>query len=365
MSAELTIIESGELMQVAEKSNINITKAKAYAMGYAPYMEQVNELSLVLKDLDKESPTSEDALKARRARLDLVKVRKAAEDKKSKDKEIIVIEGRLIDGLFNVVKNAAQLTESEYLEIEKHQERAEEARKEALKSKRSLLLEPYETDLTYIAIGEMSDDQFNAFFQSQKTAFEAKKEAERLAEISRIEAEKKAEADRIAKEKAEIDERERIKKENAKLKAAQEKLKKEQDTERKRLAEIQVKKDAEDKKERERLAKIQAEKDRIAAEEKAKLEAENKKIAQELAAKKAKELQEARVKKEAEEAEKAKLKAASLAPDKEKINAMYLEIKNFKFPELNDPDAIKLIEEVKQGFSIILKGIVSAAKTLK
>lgn len=387
MSTEVIILSSTELLEVAKKSSINITKAKAYAMGYAPFMEQVNELSSVLAELNIDEPTSEDAMKARRARLDLVKVRKMAEEKKSKDKETIVIEGRLIDGLFNVVKSAAQLTEAEYLEIEKHQELAEAARKESLKAERSLLLEPYGTDLTFIAVGEMTNDQFNAFLDVQKAGFEAKIEAARVAEIARIEAEKKAETDRIEKEKAEKAERERIEAENARLKAEQEKLKKEQEAERKKQADIQAKKDAAAKSEIDRLAAIAKSEKEAAEKEAAKLKAENDKIAAaakveadkqaaeiarvkaELKAKEeadalAHEQEKQRI--EAEEAERiANAKAKALAPDKEKINAMYLSIKNFQFPELSDPVAIQLVNEVKEGFSIILKGIIEGAKQLK
>lgn len=112
--------------------------------------------------------------------------------------------------------------------------------------------------------------------------------------------------------------------------------------------------------------------DKLAAEAKAKADADAAEIARVKAELKAKEEAEALAHEQElkriadEELDRiAKEKSESLAPDRDKINKMYTEIKNFQFPELSDPDAIQIVEEVKQGFEIILKGIVSAAKTLK
>lgn len=347
MKQEITVIENSELVKIVKGSQIEKTKAEAYAIGYAPFMIQVNELSNALKEMDKENPTDEDAKVARRSRLDLVKLRSAVTEKKKTDKETIVIEGRLIDNLFNVVSNSAKLTESEYLEVEKHQEIKETERKEKLKADRIDLLDPYDVDTTYIALSEMSEEQFVIFLDSQKTAFEAKVEHERLAEVVRVEAEKKAEKDRISAEKLRKANELKQKKENARLKKEADELRKEKEA----AAKVQADKDAKDKAERDKLQK------------------ENARIAKELADKKeAEELAHEKEKQRIadEEADKiAKAKAVALAPDKDKINALYSAIKSFEFPECKDKDAAALVDEVKEGFQIILKGIIHSAKKLK
>lgn len=344
---EIQVVDQPELLEVVKSSKIELSKAQTYAVGYAPFMQKVNELALSIKDLNKDNPSTQDAKIARAKRLELVKVRKSAEAKKQEDKELILVEGRLIDGLFKVVENTSKLTENDYLEIEKHQERIEAEKKEKLKADRSILLEPFETDLTFIAIEDMSEEQFNIFFDSQKTAYEAKKEAERLAEVARIEAEKKAEEDRIAKEKADKEERLRIEAENAKLKAEQE-----------RIAKEQALKDAAAKKEADRIAKIQAEEQRKKDAELAKIKAEKEAAEKVIADQKAKEQAEL---KRIEDAKK----SAELAPDKEKIRVLFNSIKSISIPEFKTSEAKEIGTMVEKDLKALLSNIIELSKGLK
>ncbi len=345
-NTEIQITEQPELLEVVKSSKIELSKAQSYAVGYAPFMQQVNELSLAIKELNKDNPTTQDAKIARTKRLELVKVRKLAETKKSDDKELILIEGRLIDGLFKVVENTSKLTENDYLEIEKHQERIEADKKAKLKIERIEKLEQFDVDISFIAIEDMSVEQFNIFFDSQKTAYEAKKEAERLAEVARIEAEKKSEEERIAKEKADKEERLRIEAENAKLKADQE-----------RIAKEQAIKDAAAKKEADRIAKIQA-------VEKAKQDAEIAKIkAEKEAAEKVIADQKAKEQAEAKRIEDAK-KSAELAPDKEKIRVLFDSIKAISIPEFKTSEAKEIGVMVEKDLKQLLSNIINLSKGL-
>lgn len=51
-----------------------------------------------------------------------------------------------------------------------------------------------------------------------------------------------------------------------------------------------------------------------------------------------------------------------MGADKEKINDLYIRIRDFDFPECESENAQQLVTEIKEGFKIILKGIKDAAK---
>jgi len=50
--------------------------------------------------------------------------------------------------------------------------------------------------------------------------------------------------------------------------------------------------------------------------------------------------------------------------DKEKINDLYIRIRDFKFPECDNKEMKQLVSEVKEGFKIILKGIKDGTKKI-
>lgn len=355
---ELTKIEQPELLQVVKESKIELTKAEAYAAGYAPFMIEVNTISQHIKDMDRENPTEDHAKSARQHRLSLVKIRTSAETKKKDDKELILIEGKLIDGLFNVVQNAAKLTESEYLEIEKHQERIENERLETLEAERKILLSPYGEVSEFVNLKAMDAQTFEVYLSKEKMAFEAKQEADRLAEKKRIAEEKKAIADQKAKDKADALERDRIRKENEELKKQNEAREKEIAAERDRVAKENA--------ERDRLAKIESDKQ---AKIQAELKAENDRIARELQDKKDQEEKveqqnSARIQAE-ETARITKEKEAILAPDKEKVNQLYLTLKGIVIPEFSTDEAKHIGDTVRQGLDLILSEIKELSSQLK
>jgi hypothetical protein len=354
---ELVKVEQPELLQVVNESKIEFTKAESYAAGYAPFMHEVNTLSQGLKTINKINPTTTDAKTARLQRLALVKVRTAAENKKKEDKEVIVIEGRLIDGLFKVVENAAKLTESEYLEIEKHQERVEAERLSNLEFVRKTLLSPYGEVNQFVDLKAMDDDNFNKYLATEKLAFETREAQAKQAELDRIEAERLAEEERVKAELEAKAEQERIQLENEELKRTaavkEAELKAEREIQAKAEAErLKQAKDAADK-----AAKIQAE--LKAANEKIAFALKQKEEAEQLAQ------EEERKRIESEEAEKkAKAKAAILAPDKVKVKALFESVKAIKVPEFKSEEAIKLGKRVEEALQIVRQLIIQDSKNL-
>lgn len=354
---ELQIIPA-ELSTAIKDTKIEHSKAEQHAIAFAPSMQEYLTYAEIIKGLNKENPSDIDAKQAREARLKLVKVRTNAESIKDIRKEGIRAEGDLIQSLFNVVKNSCLVTESEYTEIEKHQERLEEKRKAELSEKRIALLAPFGTDTTYLPLGNMTDEQFDRLLENESLAFNVRKEAAEKAEQARIEAERIAaekEAERI---RLEAEERERIRLENEKLKAEAEEREKQAAIEReaaakeaKRLADIA------EKQRKENEAKLKAERE---AREKIEAELKAKKEAEELA-----QLKE-RQRIEAEETERlAKEKAALLAPDKEKIKALFEAIKSVQIPECSTDEAKAITSLVASALSDLKKEIINLSQKLK
>lgn len=346
-----------ELSPVLKDTKLELSKAESHAMAFAPSMATYLELAETIKGLDKINPTEIMAKQAREARLKMVKVRTAAEEIKDLRKEGIRAEGDLIQALFNVVKNSCIVTETEFTEIEKHQERKEAERQAALCDARIELLATFGTDTTYLPLGIMTDEQFNRLLETETITFNARKKAVEEAEAKRIEDERLAEEARQAAAKKDAEEREaqrleniRLQKENTEKEALLTKEREAAAKEAKRLADIaeaeRKQRDAELAKEREASAKLAAElqaqkdtKDKAEQEEKERIEAEE---AEKLAAQKAKEL----------------------APDKDKINALYISLKDLPLPIVSTKEADLLVTGVAEKIRELLMYIKAEAKKL-
>lgn len=51
--------------------------------------------------------------------------------------------------------------------------------------------------------------------------------------------------------------------------------------------------------------------------------------------------------------------------DQDKLNNLYSRITGFEFPECIDPLYQQVIEEIREGFQIIQKGLLTAADNIK
>lgn len=309
-------MEQNDLAVVVQQNNsIEITKAQAIAGKFAETMTYVNQVSPALSTLNADTPTTTDSQKARELRLGLVKNRTQAEKIKNELKRGLIDEGKLIDGLFNVVSNSSKMLETKLESIEKHVELQEKIRKEELRVKRSEELAALEVDSTFYQLGEMSEESYQQLLSSSKISYDLK-----VAERKRIEEE------RIAQEKAEAERRQKIEEENKILKAKLEEQ-----------AKIDAEKKVKEEAERQRvLAEQKAKDDEIAKlkqEADAKAEAERKRIADEQA------------KVEAERLKKAEQdKEALLAPDKEKVKKYFEMIKSVEKPMLKDATLSKKLD---------------------
>jgi len=265
----------------------------------------------VIKEADKEI-NLEVTAKAKRVRIDIGRVRIETEKVRKEQKEEYLRAGKAIDGVSNILKWAVTEKENKLKEIENYFEIQEQKRLEALQNERVEKLSKYLEDAEERDLASMDEDVWNAYLSSKKKDYE-----------DRIEAEKKAEQERIAREKAEAEERERIRKENEKLKKEAE--------ERERL--VKIEKAKREKEEKQRLQKEEAErknreekerKERELYEAKLKAEREEKERIQ-------KELeQKAKAEREVREAEEALLEAELKKGDTDKIKDLVSDLGNIK-----------------------------------
>ena len=320
MSAEIEVLEPeivGQQLKAIEKSaGLAEDRALALRGEFAPFYNSIVEwrekAALVTK------PEDETHQKiAREVRLGLRKVRCEVENTRKALKADSLARGKAIDGFANVLKYLCEPVEEKLLAVEQYAERQEAARIAALVQERIAALAAVEADPTAYNLGQMDDETFALVLAAAK-----KRQAER------VEAERKAESDRIAQEKADADERERVRAEN-------ERLKKEAAEREAEAAKERARVDAERRKEREAAATKARE-----LESKAKAERDaREKVEREVAAAKAKEA--ARVKAEVE----AKAKAER-APDKEKILAYADSLMSVLPAQCRNHDAAKIMNSV-------------------
>lgn len=286
--------ESRELIVLVENSGMEKTKAQTVLDAFSGFFAEASKWEAQAKMLVITDASQIHEMKmAREGRLQLKEIRVAAEKTKKKLKENILVEGRFIDSIYNLIEGVTKPIENDLLEKEKFVERKEQARKDAIAAERAERLAPYEIDTSFYNLAEMPDAAFSQLLENTRIAYEARKEAER-----------KAEDERIAREKAEQEERARIAAENLRLKSE---------------AEAREKAIAQERRAREEAERIEREK-REAEERKAAAirEAERKKQEAALAAERsAAEMarRELREKQEAEERARA-AEAARLAAEK-------------------------------------------------
>ena len=314
-----------------DTAEFGIEKSKAEQME-AAFVPMINRLKEMETEYDpiiakaKEGVDTEIAAEAKKLRLQYVKGRTSVDAIHKVGKQEALLLGRAWDGLKNQYLYITNQKEEELKKIENHFELIEAERKENLRVERENAVEPYETDIEHISLGEMSKEVWENYFNGVKVSHEQKAAAEL-----------KAEEDRIAVEQAKADERARIQEENKRL---------QKEAEAKEKA-MQAEREAAAKKLAEEQAKAEAE--RLALEEKARKEAEEaeaqrqkaeaeRKVAEEAAQKEAEakakveaELQAAKDAKAAAEAKREAIVQAELSKgDAEKFKTILTDLTALK-----------------------------------
>lgn len=336
---------------------------------FAPFFKdakllEAEALALVVTSADQ----YEEMNRARDMRKALQRIRLDAEEAKKTLKADVLLRGRAIDGMFNIIQFAIKPLEKHLENQEKFAELLAEKEKSEIKAKREAELTQYGVDVTFIHVEDMPADVYENFLSKAKKEFDDKVEAEKKAESDRLEKERldKVEMDRrlefapysfllvgdapdfrgmrdhefiafmdgMKKAKASHDEeQERVKAENERLK------KESEEADRKKNAE---------------LAKQKAEQD-----EKLRIEQEQRKKAE--AELESKRQQEAQAKAEADAKAKADEEArrkALLSPDKDKLMKLAEEISSIELPILTD----KTAQSIAKGVQTLLGKTVAFIK---
>ncbi len=244
----------------------------------------------------------------------------------------------MIDSYKNVVEDSSKIAEMHAESIEKHSERKEAVRLDAVENSRSELLLPYGTNTEFVNIRLMDDDTFTRFLANEKLLFEAHQQELRKAEELRIKAERDAEIERTEAARKQLEEQKKRDDELAELRRKE----KEREAELAAIRAEQAKKD-------EAVRKLQAAKDKEIADLKAKQNAAALKVKQDQEAKQEKERQ------------------AALAPDQDKLKAWFEELKvlQSKAPVFKSKEGSVVSAAIIKGFTQLRSDIAKAASILK
>lgn len=337
MSTESPVLEVATIPPDLEKAVVATGLApdgvQTLRSAFAPHFVKFHELATSAANVPATSPKVAGAL-----RLELKKVRVAADKTRKELKEDSLRRGKAIDGINALLEYQLVPIEDAMEKIEKAAEIAEANRVAALKAVRVAELTPF-SDPTFYDLGKMPDAQWEQLLAGAKSAHEAK-----LAAAAR------AEEGRVAKEKAEAAERERIRAENERLKQEASDKEAALKAERERVAKEQADAAEVARKEREAIEnKAADEREKLRKQQslaRAKLKKAEDDLAAERAAQEKKAADDAAVERQRQaDAVEAERKAAA-APDKEKLAGYVESLAYLSVPYLGTAAGQILAEEI-------------------
>lgn len=341
------LVTENPLVLVVKESGLEPTQAQTILESFQGFFKQASEFEKRAKEIVvTEISQVADMAEARKIRLELKNIRVNAEKVKTNLKADILLKGKAIDGIYNVIKALTVPLEDHLEKQEKFAEIWAEAQAEKKLNDRKSKLMQFVEDLSLYNLKDMSDEAFAKLLESSEKAFNDKKEAERLAEEARI---KKEEEDRIENERIRI-ENEKLKKEaeerDAKEKADREAREKKEKAE----AEAKAKADAEAKAKADEIEKAHQEELRIEREKTEKLEREAREKAE----------AEAKAKAEADEKER----QAKLAPEKDKLFSYAESIRTLESPEDLSKAGLQIVRITEEKLLKISQEVKEAIKNL-
>ncbi len=246
MEAKQLVVTEGVVFNGVSQESQELIKGN-----FQPFFDQIEQWSkkaneLVITDI---SQTGEMKM-ARVARLELRKIRLAADKVRKELKEESLRYGKAVQGAYNIIEYKIKPIEEHLKKQEDFAQLQEEKRLLELRIERESQIEKYsEFAPTGIDYSLLTADEFKNLLNGAALQKKSKEDAEKAAERARIEAEKA----RIKKEKEDAVERERLRKENEALRLQQEK-------EREEARQERIKQEEKIKSERAAREKMEAEK---------------------------------------------------------------------------------------------------------
>lgn len=344
METNEVVVLPSEVAEIAK--NVSVEKRNEvqsvlnYVFNGVAKMREQLDLVAVVDENDKVNMRLANTIRlgVRQVRLDAEKTF----DAKRTEVQQQMLSFKTEDSLWLKAKQTMQILTKEIEENarwkEETKERHEAQQKELRTQARIEKIRPLNPELNRMEFENMSEEMFSIFLSGIEKSFN-----------DRIEAEKKAEAERLRLIEEDRKERERINAENERLKKEAERKEKELEIERKKQAQILADQQAKAKAEREESERVLLA-ERKAADEKLKTEQEEaRKLAAELQAKKEAEL---KAQAEAERKEKERIateQKAAKAPDKEKMTR-WIDSLNIAVPELSTINAMATANVISEKF---------------
>lgn len=212
MSTTTPEVIDNPLVKIIQESGLAPDKAEALKAALAPLVEEAGELVRQSQGITVTDATQVTEMKlARDYRLKLRDVRVRGEKARKTLKADVLAAGRIIDAASSWLSDKIEPEEKRLQNAETFAERAEFARKSALRAQREELLRPFGIDTSHYMLGDMPEATFAALLDSTRLAHEAK-----------IAAAKKAEEEARAAQAAREAEELRIRQENDRLRAEKE-----------------------------------------------------------------------------------------------------------------------------------------------
>lgn len=335
------------LITKGEELGMQRTDAENLEAVFLPMIETLKSFDVEYNALAEEAGceiTETICKKAKVLRLKIAKVRIATEKARLNKKEHITRAGKAVDGFANIVKNEVIEKEQTLAKVEKHYENLELERIAELEQSRLAELDQYEIPAP-TNIGNMDQATYDIYISGVKSQHEAK-----------LLAEEKAEAARIENERAETERRDRIQKENARLKKEAEAQKIKQD-----------KIDAEHEKERMAAAKAQNEADEEVRKAREQQAVEAREAREKINAIENERAEERAAVARKEQAEQARINALNIAENKrkqmmadasdtEKLLVFRSELCKLELPKIDDLLRLGKIKSLLNEVAAICKG---------
>lgn len=217
------VVPSEKLIQYASKTELEPAATQRLVTAFAPVFAQARDAlagAQGVAESVKDATCVTEIRKSRACRLALRAVRIDCENIHKEQKQDALRYGRAVDGFRNILLADIEPVETALEAAENTAERAEAARKTALRAIRETELKPWLETPILINLGELAEEYYAAMLADAK-----------LLRAAKLGAAAKAEAERLAREQAEREDRARAAAENARLKAEAE----EAEAERKRI----------------------------------------------------------------------------------------------------------------------------------
>lgn len=178
-------------LDVPEFQSLSPSKAEQIRNTFLPMAETLAEFEVAFTDVTQRAAngiTKEISADARRVRLDIAKIRIAAEKARVEIKAEYVLGGKAIDGANNILKWAIEGKERALEAIEKHAEREEALRLDALMQERTQVLAALGV-VAPAGVATMDSDVWNVYLRTKQADHADRLEAERVAAAERAEQE--------------------------------------------------------------------------------------------------------------------------------------------------------------------------------